>query len=135
MPPKIYKKPVRDHEHRPKSEEVNDKAELTEKCKPVPYSGDINIRHVVENTHTMERMHTLTSILAGIIAGLFNTNLYSGIFTYMCFHLIMTLLILGSIGNAKKYFLKKADVLSGLGSGVPVFMCAWIIVFNVVYTL
>lgn len=99
------------------------------------FVGDINIKHVVENTHTMERMHTLTSILAGIIAGLFNTNLYSGIFTYLCLHLLMTVFVMGSIGDVSKFFLKKIDIVSGIGSGVPVFMCAWIIIFNIVYTL
>ena len=97
--------------------------------------GDINIRHVVENSQTMERIHTLTSILAGVLAGLFNTNLYSGIFTYLLLHLVMIGLVAGKLGSIDKYFLKKSDILGGLGSGIPVFMCAWMIIFNVVYTL
>lgn len=100
-----------------------------------PHAGDINIRHVIENTHVLERTTTLTSILAGTLAGLFNTNLYSGIFTYLFMHLVVTVLIFGRIGDLSKFFMKKADIISGAASGVPVFMCVWIIVFNVVYTL
>ena len=60
-------------------------------------AGDINLRFVAENSHIMERVHTLTSILAGVVAGLLNANLYSGIFVYLAFHLIITLLIAGSL--------------------------------------
>lgn len=59
--------------------------------------GDINLKFVAENSHVMERVHTLTSILAGVVAGLFNANLYSGIFAYLAFHIIITLLIAGSL--------------------------------------
>ena len=83
----------------------------------------------------MERVHTLTSILAGVLAGTFNANLYTGVFAYICLHLMITLMIVGRIGDVGKYFLKKSDVVNGLGSGVPVFMCAWMIIFNIVYTL
>lgn len=61
--------------------------------------GDINLKHVAENAHVMERIHTLTSILAGVVAGLFNANLYSGIFAYLGFHLLITLMIAGFKGN------------------------------------
>lgn len=97
--------------------------------------GDVNMKHIMHNTHTMERVHTLTSVLAGVIAGLFNTNLYSGLFTYIAFHLLMTLLVVIQLDKIQNYFLKLTDVLSGLTSGIMVFMCAWIIVYNLVYTL
>lgn len=98
-------------------------------------SGDVNIRHVVENNLITERVHTLTSILAGALAGVFNADLYGGITAYVLLHLLVGLFIVGSIGDIDKYFLKKSDLAGGLGKGVPVFMCAWIIIFNVVYTL
>lgn len=82
----------------------------------------------------LERVHTLTSILAGVVAGLFNANLYSGIFAYLGFHLIITLLIAGSLKKIEQYFMKSSDLL-GLGSGVLVFLSGWIITYNVVYTL
>lgn len=80
-------------------------------------------------------MHTLISILAAVLAGLLNANLYGGIFAYLGLHLIMTLFIALKLKNIEKYFLKSTDLVSGLGSGVLVFLCIWIIVYNVVYTL
>lgn len=100
-----------------------------------PNLGDINLRHVAENSNLMERVHTLTSILAGAIAGLFNAGLYSGVFAYVAFHLIITLLIAGQLKKVENYFMKSTDMLGGLGSGVMVFLCGWIITYNVVYTL
>lgn len=47
----------------------------------------------------------------------------------------MSLLVTLKIDNIANYFLKKSDLLSGIGSGVPVFLCCWIIIYNVVYTL
>lgn len=83
----------------------------------------------------MERVHTLTSILAGAIAGLFNAGLYSGIFAYLALHLLITVLIVAPFKSSQDYFLKKSDLFGGLGSGVMVFLCGWIITFNIVYTL
>lgn len=78
----------------------------------------------------------MTSILAGVIAGLFNANLYSGIFVYLALHLFVTLLVVGGLkGGIDEYFMKKTELLGGLGAGVMVFLCGWIITYNVVYTL
>ena len=99
------------------------------------YQGDINLKHIAQNIHTMERIHTLTSVLAGVIAGILNTNLYSGIFTYLFFHILMSALVSLKVDKINNYFLKKSDLLNGLGSGVLVFICCWIIIYNIVYTL
>lgn len=55
------------------------------------------MKSVTENALTMERINTLTSILAGLVAGVLNANLYSGILAYLGFHLIITLIIAGSL--------------------------------------
>jgi hypothetical protein len=83
----------------------------------------------------MERVYTLTSILAGVSAGLFNANLYSGILTYIGFHLIIILMIAVNLKQLSSYFMKITDPLLGIATGVMVFICAWIITFNIVYTL
>lgn len=70
-----------------------------------------------------------------MVAGLFNAGLYSGIFAYLGLHLIITLLIFVSAADVGSYFLKKTDLLGGLGSGIMVFLCGWIITYNLVYTL
>lgn len=93
------------------------------------------MRSVAENASVMERINTLTSILAGVVAGLLNANLYSGILAYLGFHLIISLIIFGSLREIENYFLKKIEVFGGLASGVMVFLCGWIITFNLVYTL
>jgi hypothetical protein len=98
--------------------------------------GDINLRFVGENASTMERIHTLTSILAGVIAGLFNAGLFSGIFIYLLLHVFVTgVVFVGLKGSVDEYFVRRSELLGGLGAGVMVFLCGWIITFNVVYTL
>jgi len=84
----------------------------------------------------MERIHTLTSILAGVIAGLFNAGLFSGIFIYLLLHVFVTGGVVGGLkGNMEEYFVRRGELLGGVGAGVMVFLCGWIITFNVVYTL
>ena len=83
----------------------------------------------------MERIHTLTSILAAVVAGLLNVNLYGGIIIYLGFHFAMMGLTSVKLGDLGRYFLKSSDIVMGLGSGVLVFLCVWIIVYNIVYTL
>jgi hypothetical protein len=99
-------------------------------------TGDTNLVHVLENSHTLERMRILTSILAAVLAGLFDVNLYGGVGVYIGLHLIITLLIFVTLkGRITDFFLKELDLLGGLGSGVLAFLCVWIIVYNIVYTL
>jgi hypothetical protein len=50
-------------------------------------------------------------------------------------HALMTGLMILKIGNVNKFFMKTADIFGGIGSGVLIFICAWMIVYNVVYTL
>lgn len=136
MPPKVFRRPVRDQgQQEPVGEDNSEKLPPSEKCTILTKIGDINLKFAAENFHVMERVHTLTSILAGVVAGLFNAGLYSGIFAYLALHLIITLLILATLKNSQDYFLKKTDLLGGLGSGIMVFLCGWIITYNVVYTL
>jgi len=53
----------------------------------------------------------------------------------MAMHVIVTGLIAIKIGDVGQFFMKKSDIFSGIGSGVLIFICAWMIVYNVVYTL
>ena len=108
---------------------------MAERCNNLYDEVDVNMVHVVENAHVMERVQILTSILGGVLAGLFNVNLYGGILTYLGLHLIIILSIFGLLPNLDKYFMKKSEILAGLGGGILVFLCVWIITFNLVYTL
>jgi hypothetical protein len=81
------------------------------------------------------RIRILVSLLSGIIAGLFNINQVLGPVVYLIMHVLMTGLMILKIGNVNKFFMKATDIFGGIGSGVLIFICAWMIVYNVVYTL
>lgn len=95
----------------------------------------INPKHLIENSKTLERIRILVSLLSGILAGLLNVNQLMGPVVYIIMHLIITGLIVVKVKDTAQYFMKKTDVISGIGSGVLIFLCAWMIVYNVVYTL
>lgn len=89
----------------------------------------------MENSKTLERIRILISLLSGILAGLLNVNQLLGPLVYFLMHAIITALIVFKVKDTTQYFMKKTDVFSGIGSGVLIFLCAWMIVYNVVYTL
>lgn len=62
-------------------------------------------------------------------------NQLLGPVVYIIMHTLITALIYFKVGDTGKYFMKKTDVFSGIGSGVLIFVCAWMIVYNVAYTL
>lgn len=95
----------------------------------------INPKALMENSKTLERIRILVSLLSGIIAGLLNVNQLLGPVIYFLMHVLITGLIAIKIQDTTQYFMKKTDVFSGIGSGVLIFLCAWMIVYNVVYTL
>ncbi len=74
-------------------------------------------------------------MLSGIISGLLNVNQLLGPVVYIIMHIIITGLIAIKIGDTTQFFMKRMDIFSGIGSGVLIFLCAWMIVYNVVYTL
>jgi len=89
----------------------------------------------MENGKTLERIRILVSLLSGIIAGLLNVNQLIGPIVYFIMHVLITGLIVIKVKDTTQYFMKKTDVFSGIGSGILIFVCAWMIVNNVVYTL
>jgi hypothetical protein len=89
----------------------------------------------MENSKTLERIRILISLLSGILAGLLNVNQLLGPLVYFLMHALITALIVFKVKDTTQYFMKKTDVFSGIGSGVLIFLCAWMIVYNVVYTL
>ena len=83
----------------------------------------------------MERIRILVSLLSGIISGLLNVPQLLGPIVYIFMHVMVTGLIVLKVGNIETFFLKKTDVFGGIGSGVLIYVCAWMIVYNIVYTL
>lgn len=90
---------------------------------------------MADNLKALEKMRILSSILAGVISGILNLNQLQGPTLYFSFHLLMTFLVALSTESVEKVFIKKSDVFTGIGGGLLIFVCAWMIVFNIVYVL
>ena len=80
-------------------------------------------------------MRLLTTILAGVVSGLLNLNQLEGPFLYLGGHLLLTILLLAAVGTRGEYFKSAASLFDGMGGGVLLFICIWMIVVNIVYVL
>ena len=80
-------------------------------------------------------MRLLTTILAGVVSGVLNLNQLEGPFLYLLFHVVLTLLLWVSVGSGEKYFKSSGSLWEGMGGGVLLFICIWMIFVNVVYVL
>lgn len=89
----------------------------------------------MENKKAFDRMRLLTTILAGVLSGLLNLNQLEGPFLYLIVHLVLTLLIYLKIDKVENYFKGISDLFAGMGSGLLLFICIWMIVVNIVYVL
>lgn len=89
----------------------------------------------MENKKALDRMRLLTTILAGVLSGVLNLNQLEGPFLYLGAHLLLTLLIFLKIGKVEKYFKGVLSLFEGMGAGLLLFICIWMIVVNVVYVL
>jgi hypothetical protein len=47
----------------------------------------------------------------------------------------LTILIFVKIGKSELYFKSASNLFEGLGGGVLLFICVWMIVVNIVYVL
>ena len=73
--------------------------------------------------------------MAGVLSGLFNLNQLEGPFLYLVIHVVMTLLVYVKIGEVEKYFASFWSLFEGMGAGLLLFLCIWMIVVNMVYVL
>jgi hypothetical protein len=89
----------------------------------------------MENKKAFDRMRLLTTILAGVLSGLLNLNQLEGPFLYLVVHVVLSLLIYVKVGKVEKYFKSKAELFGGMGGGLLLFICIWMIVVNIVYVL
>ena len=80
-------------------------------------------------------MRLLTTILAGVVSGLLNLTQLMGPFLYLLAHLLLTLFIFVKIGKPDEYFKTTGSLFEGMGGGVLLFICVWMIVVNIVYVL
>ncbi len=89
----------------------------------------------MENKKAMDRIRLLTTILAGVLSGILNLNQLEGPFLYLGVHLLMSFLVILKVDKVDKYFKGISSVFEGMGSGLLLFICIWMIVVNVVYVL
>lgn len=90
----------------------------------------------MENKKAFDKMRLLTTILAGVISGILNLNQLEGPFLYIICHIVLTALIYGSIGGSSEtYFKSGGNLWEGMGGGVLLFICIWMIMVNLVYVL
>lgn len=90
---------------------------------------------MMENKKALDRMRLLTTILAGVLSGLLNLNQLEGPFLYLVIHVFLSLLVYVKIGKVEKYFNSFYSLFEGMGSGLLLFICIWMIVVNMVYVL
>jgi hypothetical protein len=90
---------------------------------------------MMENKKAFDRMRLLTTILAGVLSGLLNLNQLEGPFLYFIVHLVLTLLIYLKIDKVENYFKGVGSLFEGMGAGLLLFICIWMIVVNIVYVL
>ena len=95
----------------------------------------MNPKNIMNNKKAFDKMRLLTTILAGAISGILNLNQLGGPLLYLIFHVVLTLLIYLSVGGGDKYFKGSGALWSGMGGGILLFICIWMIVVNIVYVL
>ena len=90
---------------------------------------------MMDNKKAFDKMRLLTTILAGVISGLLNLNQLQGPGLYLFFHVALTLTIYLNVGSGDKYFKSSSSLWEGMGGGILLFVCVWMIVVNIVYVL
>lgn len=86
------------------------------------------------NTQTLTSTRTVVAILVGVFCGIINASQLYAIGLYLAIQLIVSPLILLST-NHKSNFESKTDVLGGIAGSLLMFVCSWMISYNLVYTL
>jgi hypothetical protein len=84
---------------------------------------------------TLSSTRTVLSIVIGLFCGIINLNQLFAVVLYAVLQVAVSPLILFTLGNSKKYFLNKSDAFTGIAGSVLMFVCSWMISYNLVYTL
>lgn len=78
---------------------------------------------------------TILAIFIGAFCGIVNMNNLLAIVLYAAIQLSVSPLILISVGDHKNFFRGWSDVLKGIPGSVLMFVCSWMISYNLTYTL
>ena len=77
----------------------------------------------------------MIAILIGVFCGIVNINQLTAALLYAVIQLLATPLIALSVKTHSNYFLSWTDILSGIAQSALMFLCSWMISYNLVYTL
>lgn len=86
------------------------------------------------NMQVLTSTRTIVAILIGIFCGIINISQISAVGLYALIQLIVSPLILFTT-NSSNNFVSKGDVFSGIAGALLMFVCSWMISYNLVYTL
>jgi hypothetical protein len=95
----------------------------------------VNVANLNHNFQTLSKMRTLLAILIGTVCGITNMNQILAPIAYVAFQLLATGLIAVTSGNYRRYFNNFGEIASGIPESVMMFICSWMLSYNLVYTL
>jgi len=80
-------------------------------------------------------MRMLLALLIGTVCGIINCNQIVAPIAYMAIQLAATAVFAFAIGNYRRHFNNLTEVMSGIPEALMMFICSWMISYNLVYTL
>lgn len=80
-------------------------------------------------------MRVMTAILAGSICGILNMNQILAPFFFVGLQLLLTLLVIIATKNYRNYFNNLSEVSAGIVETTMMFICSWMISYNLVHHL
>lgn len=95
----------------------------------------INMSNLAHNFTVLSRMRTLLALLIGTICGIVNCNQILAPLAYIVLQLAATAAFALASGNYRRYFNNLTEMASGIPEGVMMFICSWMLSYNLVYTL
>lgn len=95
----------------------------------------ININSLAHNFTVLSRMRTLLALLIGAVCGIINCNQIVAPIAYIVIQLAATLVFGLAIGNYRRCFNSLTEVAAGIPESLMMFICSWMLSYNLVYTL
>ena len=95
----------------------------------------MDIDNYKSNMKNLSSTRTMIAILVGVFCGIVNFNQLMAPLLYVGIQLVASPLILMLLQPSRNFFLNSSDVLSGIMQSALMFVCSWMIGYNLVYTL
>jgi hypothetical protein len=83
----------------------------------------------------LSKIRLFIAILLGSISGILNLNQLIAPLIYFTIQLVVTPIITFKMKNYKDYFNNANELTSGITESILMFVCTWMITYNLVYTL